>query len=76
MEPVVKVSTEHKGYLEWRHDCPADDAYRDEAALALLPIGYPVGWGYDEKTDTVTPSILCLSCGCHGFWEKGKWQGC
>jgi hypothetical protein len=32
-----------------------------------LPIG-PDGWQW-QPDGSLTPSIKCLECGCHGFWR-------
>lgn len=69
--PNLTVSTRYRNYLEWTHTC-ADGT----EVLSLLPYGpvKEIAWAYDKKTDSVAPSILCLGCGCHGWWDHGAWK--
>lgn len=64
--------------LWWSHDCnfpdlvhdPTGGTFRHPTRLPLSPDGWTV-----QQADplTVTPSILCHSCGCHGFITNGRW---
>ena len=41
-----------------------------------LPLG-PDGWTLVSKDPlTITPSIMCGSCGLHGFFTNGQWVPC
>lgn len=58
------------------HDCDYNNFDGTPRHATMLPINDQTGWKV-VSTDplTVTPSILCGSCGCHGFITKGKWVG-
>lgn len=44
-----------------------------EITQGMLPAG-DTAWTVVQRDPlTVTPSILCSSCGCHGFITGGKW---
>lgn len=50
--------------------------YEWNPVSAPLPIGTD-GWVIQSVDPlTVTPSILCTDCGCHGFITDGKWVSC
>jgi hypothetical protein len=52
---------------DYVHDCKITGA-------SFLPIGLPDGWTLvSEEPLTLTPSVLCRSCGHHGFITDGKW---
>jgi hypothetical protein len=67
-------------YVEWTHTCdsPGGRWWCEEVGgddpPALLPVG-PGGWTVVQRDPlTVTPSILCHGCGCHGFITDGTWH--
>jgi hypothetical protein len=58
--------------FEWTHDCQ-DEARGVFRPSVALPHG-PGGWQIQQTEPlTVTPSILCGTCGIHGFIRDGKW---
>ena len=83
--PEVRFD-EDRRHILWSHECnfakctdPAWDPndpstwtyWHDDVRL---PLNDERGWRV-ESTDplTVSPSILCGSCGTHGFWRDGRW---
>jgi hypothetical protein len=53
---------------EFRFQCP----HRQTAHR--LPLDPERGWVIVQVDPlTVTPSIHCLDCGCHGFITNGEW---
>lgn len=62
-----------EGHVLWSHDCinSEGNAWRAET---ILPYRTPEGWSLVSVDPiTVTPSVLCKSCGTHGFITNGKW---
>ena len=52
------------------HHCTAPWLRDDSPSRRLggkLPLG-PDGWQW-QADGSLTPSIQCLECGCHGFWR-------
>jgi Family of unknown function (DUF6527) len=64
--PGVEVAEDGQG-VEFIHVCTSF------VRRARLPLGAD-GWSWDPETQTVSPSIHCLTCDTHGFWENGKWR--
>ncbi|MBN9376609.1 MAG: hypothetical protein J0I40_14730 [Cellulomonas sp.] len=80
--PAVRLDDDGRHIL-WSHECnfldlaSAGIAGREPSLWhpdVLLPLNDDRGWRV-ESTDplTVSPSILCGSCGTHGFWRDGRW---
>ena len=53
------------------HQCIAGDDTPILTAVSLHP-----GHSVSDDHLTVSPSILCQSCGLHGFLTDGKWRSC
>lgn len=69
----------------WSHECTlvrctADGWDPDDPSTwdywhgdVQLPLG-PNGWTVESVDPlTISPSILCGSCGLHGLWRDGRW---
>jgi hypothetical protein len=70
-EPTFRV-LEDGVHFEWSHDCRYETGY-EFRSVHPLPAGEH-GWRIERiEPLTVTPSILCGSCGTHGFITDGKW---
>ena len=78
--PYFRLDDDGRHVL-WYHWCNHDGIQGDWSVLSRLPAGTPEEatlpngrWGI-VSTDplTVTPSILCGLCGCHGFIRDGQW---
>lgn len=72
-EPTFRLDEDSDKFFWWSHECNYagfDGLNRHSVRLPLSDRGWKV-----VSTDplTVTPSILCGSCGCHGFITAGKW---
>lgn len=74
--PHVRLSDD-KTHLLWSHECNFPDLTGATYHLDVpLPIDPELGWRVTkEEPLTVAPSILCMSCKMHGFWENGRWVG-
>lgn len=72
MTPTFGLSDVLPDHLEWMHDCVASfgTPFRNETVLPLGPNGWQI---VQAEPLTVTPSILCRMCGCHGFITNGEW---
>jgi hypothetical protein len=70
MEPRILPDVDHEGYVLWVHECTEGN----RPVYGSLPINVPHGWQYDADADTLTSSVLCKSCGTHGFWTNGRWK--
>jgi hypothetical protein len=57
--------------LEWRHIC---QGHPREDAIPLAPY-WSTGW-HMVSVDPLelSPSLLCTSCGAHGFFRGGRWE--
>lgn len=56
-----------------RHSCNVEDG---EAHIPLKGRGHDPERGWIVESDdpvTLAPSILCLTCGHHGFIRGGRW---
>lgn len=79
VNPTVRPCDWLPGHFEWLHECAVHDDpdfCENGYSVALLPLGPPEGWAWDETADSVSPSLRCLSCGCHGWWRNGRWKDC
>lgn len=47
---------------------------REYAAIICAPSVAKHSVVFDESSITVTPSILCVSCGLHGFVTDSTWR--
>lgn len=55
--------------------CVGSVTFRSESSLKLEP-GRPM-WNVEcWEPLTLSPSLLCRSCGSHGFIRNGKWEDC
>ena len=79
--PEVRLDDDGRHIL-WSHECnfapgwvhgdPTTEGNWREGVM--LPINDERGWRVEQKDPlTVSPSILCRSCGTHGFWRAGAW---
>lgn len=60
---------------------PLDDKtaefFQKSANMRDLPLGGLKGWTLVSKEPlTISPSVLCGECKCHGFITDGKWVPC
>jgi len=68
--PTFALDGEH---LVWSHLCNFEDLHGSLVHKVRLPLG-PNGWTLDEADPlTISPSILCGSCRCHGYIREGRW---
>jgi Family of unknown function (DUF6527) len=59
-------------HVHWGHDCVGSFG-TPHRRKTTLPVG-PGRWQLAQAEPlTVTPSILCKLCGCHGFITNGAW---
>ena len=78
--PEVRLHDGGKHIL-WSHECDHEglDGSRwlaDTMLPAVMdpPPGRRWAWIVEQVEPlTVSPSILCRSCGEHGFWRDGRW---
>jgi hypothetical protein len=74
-EPEFRMAEDGRHFY-WAHECNFEDQVADTGYWheTMLPLG-PGKWNV-KQTDplTVVPSIMCGSCGCHGFITNGKWE--
>lgn len=65
-EGQPRVERSDDGHPVWIHPCTAD--------FGEIPVDLPLGeTGWEWTADGgLTPSILCHSCGIHGFWVGGE----
>lgn len=76
MEPTCWLDEEGRGFW-FLHECDSDSGRWAAGAgfklERLLPFG-GVGWTLVQETPlTISPSIQCMSCNCHGFFRDGAW---
>lgn len=70
---------EPAGIVEWHlksdgNWCQGWVAFHGSKWANKFKPGDMIGWHVVEKEPlTLTPSILCRTCGAHGFITKGKW---
>lgn len=56
--------------VRYTHDCPKGNT---EDHVTVKPSWFN-GWDLvSEEPLTLSPSLLCLACGHHGFIRDGKW---
>lgn len=54
--------------IDWDHGCKVVNA------PDYIPVTPPNGWKLEsEHPLTISPSLLCRACQCHGFIRDGKW---
>lgn len=62
MDPVVLRDPEDPEYALFTHVCE-----RGELFTSRLPTFGPGGWWWESEN--LRPSIKCLNCGAHGWWD-------
>ena len=76
--PEVRLADDGK-HIVWSHECNFEDLVAETGLWhgdVMLPIHDTRGWRVEQVEPlTVSPSILCGSCGTHGFWRDGAWAG-
>lgn len=80
MPDVTFWLDEDEEHFWYSHFCDSPEGHwaRSErfSEATLLPLG-PEGWMVTSHDPlTITPSILCRHCGCHGFITAGEWIPC
>jgi len=63
-------------HIAYRHDCKNDNGepLRAFAAVPVSDTGAGRDWKLEQREPlTISPSLLCGSCGHHGFIREGKW---
>lgn len=64
-------------HVWWQHDCTDPIKALHGSRLRtdfMLPQGHGTFWTVVQREPlTLTPSILCTGCGCHGFITNGEW---
>jgi len=72
-KPSFSLADDHR-HVWWFHTCNFKNLDGSLRHGVSLPLG-PKGWTLDEAEPlTVSPSILCGSCGTHGFIRDGAWH--
>jgi hypothetical protein len=69
------VERDEDGHPVWVHDCSDVSLPEFNPIRVTLPLG-PQGWQWTADGG-LTPSILCHTCGAHGFWmggERPQWR--
>lgn len=77
MSDLPRVERSDSGHPIWIHFCSATTPEFDPVARVTLPLG-STGWEWTDDGG-LTPSILCMNCGVHGFWVGGEqpfWRSC
>lgn len=62
--------------IEWEHPTHGGTPCRGGWVpfKSYDPIG---GWTVEQSDPlTLSPSLLCRACGCHGFIRSGRWVPC
>lgn len=54
-------------YALFTHVCADGNQY-----TAVLPASGPGAWWWEGKA--LRPSISCLECDCHGWWDGDSWR--
>lgn len=77
-DPIVRFRLRyHEGEvdaLEYEHECGIRG--RREDAIPLQP-AWSNGWRVESFDPlSLSPSLLCTSCGLHGFVRGGAWCPC
>lgn len=60
----------------YRHECSPPNEYGSWVAFRGMNPAGPAGRGWvveSEEPLTLSPSLLCMTCGHHGFIRDGKW---
>ena len=73
--PEVTLAEDCRHVL-WSHECNFEylDSGSNWHPEVMLPLHDQRGWRVESADPlTVSPSILCGSCGTHGFWRNGAW---
>lgn len=71
MPPDDKTVT--PGVPWWEHPCVAGDGTAILTAASLHPDHVVTG---EWPTVTIRPSLLCRSCGSHGWLTDSRWRSC
>lgn len=85
----VKFWLDDDGRHVWfQHHCTARESWKPtpdpdggppyewNPCSAMLPL-YADGWTLVSADPiTVTPSVQCGACGCHGYITNGEWVSC
>jgi hypothetical protein len=66
---IPRVDRDAEGRPKFVHACT-------EARLrrTVLPLSRDTGWWWADN-QTLMPSIHCQTCGTHGWWRNGLWEG-
>lgn len=73
--PCTGPDTDEVEMLLERHPCKTDD--RHAGALPVRPHkDWPIWTVESWDPLTLSPSILCRTCGLHGYIRGGKWIPC
>ena len=76
-EVTFKLYTDHHWglSLRWNHNCIDNNGvkFRNNSSIPV-EVEHPKHWDLVSVDPvTVSPSILCMRCNCHGFVTNGKW---
>lgn len=77
--PDLRILFYPSGERRFWHTCtvpPAPDVNAELATIQCSPsLQHDVTITYDEDVEvTVSPSIMCLRCQLHGFFERNQWR--
>ena len=56
------------GTIRFQHRCD-----RGDRGIIICAPALHSAHSWDERTKTVTPSLLCPDCGTHGFVRRCQW---
>jgi hypothetical protein len=60
--------------LTWRHPSPKTGEPCKGGFVAFAGRYMDDGWKVEsDEPLTLSPSLLCRACGCHGFIRAGRW---
>lgn len=63
--------------IEWRHPTPKSGTRCSGGFVNFAGRYMADGWKLEsEEPLTLSPSLLCRGCGCHGHIRGGKWEPC
>lgn len=75
-DPIVLLAYAD-GTVRVEHRC---DRTASGRGIYTVAPALRIGDGHELRQDalgpTLTPSILCLDCGLHGFVTNGEWEDC